>query len=127
MGRQNGESPVMHSSAELLQERFRKLQRVKQMREEMEQIRAAAAIATAAAAAVRSPIAVDKQQPSRKPKGFVHSELIRPSRPLSRPSFSLTGAEPHADSPAFPRPWPTVQGFSNVGADEGEVDTSLHL
>ncbi|KAG0458431.1 hypothetical protein HPP92_023290 [Vanilla planifolia] len=109
MARPNSESAAFHSSIALLQERFKQLQRAKEMREEREQIRATND------AAQRSPTACDDRQ-HQPPEWFVHPDLIHPSRPLTTgSSFSHRPHEYCTDLEAY------------NGDGEAEIDTSLHL
>lgn len=75
MGRRlNGDDPTTHSSIALLQERFRQLQRTKEMREERNLLRVMAAQSK-----------VPNQSPTagcHQSKWFLHPNLIHPSRPL---------------------------------------------
>ncbi|XP_020590755.1 uncharacterized protein LOC110031733 [Phalaenopsis equestris] len=118
MGKKNGEAAVHHSSIALLQERFRQLERVKELREEREQIRALAD-------AGRSPSACYEQQQQQPPpatsKWFIHPDLIHPSRPLSgSPSRSH---DEHNEIQNFA----ASLSMQPLGYGEGDVDTSLHL
>ncbi|ONK59826.1 uncharacterized protein A4U43_C08F11220 [Asparagus officinalis] len=97
MGRQGNDPTVFHSSIALLQERFRQLQRVKEMREERELLKGFAGTTTES-----------DPHPPQPPKWFLHPDLVRPSRPLTGPPAHHRGERPE------------FRG-------EAEVDTSLHL
>ncbi|KAI0493140.1 hypothetical protein KFK09_027416 [Dendrobium nobile] len=115
MGKKNSEASAHHSSIALLQERFRQLERVKELREEREQIKALTE-------AGRSP-STCYEQPATS-KWFIHPDLIHPSRPLSGgPSSSLRSQEENNEIQNFDTPL----SMQPLGYSEGDVDTSLHL
>ncbi|CAD5183647.1 unnamed protein product [Musa acuminata subsp. malaccensis] len=109
MGRRHGNQPtVTQSSIALLQERFRQLQRVKEMREERE------------------------QQQCRRPVWFIHPDLIRPSRPLRGPPPGWF--DDHSDRSGSQSTSPSVSSWLDqtaarfpVSSSEPDVDTTLHL
>uniref|UniRef100_A0A1D1Z2Y3 Polyprotein n=1 Tax=Anthurium amnicola TaxID=1678845 RepID=A0A1D1Z2Y3_9ARAE len=112
MGRESSGDP--HSSIALLQERFRQLQRVKEMREEREHHQRAAFS--------------DRDQ---RPKWFLHPDLVHyPSRPLNSPGalragFPSRGTSATSISTGLWPERPPLRGMG--GSDEMDVDTSLHL
>lgn len=125
MGRQNGADPtVLHSSIALLQERFRQLQRVKEMREERELLRVFSHS--------------DAGQPARL-EPFFHPDLILPSRPLQgsspRQPLHLLQREDRREMVKLTRLWPEKTTAHHVfrssdidkPQDVADVDTSLHL
>ncbi|KAK1316447.1 hypothetical protein QJS10_CPA05g01032 [Acorus calamus] len=119
MGREANDPTVIHSSIALLQERFRQLQRVKEMREERElTLRVFAKVAERAS----PPPPAFHCEP---PKWFIHPELILPSRPLqgylSLRTFSNADFK-HVEGPLLTEIWP-----DRANNEETEVDTSLHL
>lgn len=123
MGRQNND-PIVHSSIALLQERFRQLQKAKEMREERELIRAPAA---------------DGDRPSstaycEQPKWFFHPDLFRPSQPLQGPPSQQTdtqGNRPEledVETSLSMSLWPDKpRDNRSVHYNETDVDTSLRL
>ncbi|PWZ06995.1 hypothetical protein Zm00014a_017975 [Zea mays] len=136
-------SIIVHaSSIALLRERFRNLQKVKEMRQGRElQRRARTADATDRAAGP-SPSALSlglhaansstTEQPSR---WFLHPDLVRPSRPLRGPAYHHHGLIIAASAVQPPPPPPsswggttTTQNYSGYRSDVVvDVDTSLHL
>lgn len=126
MGRQSSDSIVVHSSIVLLQERFRQLQRAKEMREERELLRL-----LSESERVVNPTA--RYEPSRL---FFHSELINPPRPSLQHSPYLQtnpqgkNTDLHViETPLLANLWSTdaVMHRRNVFDDVSDVDTSLHL
>jgi hypothetical protein len=127
-GEDQQDSTVIHSSIALLQERFRQLQRVKEMREERELMRKHPNL--------HPPM--PSEQPSRL---FFHSELIIPPRSppqaslsVSPPSQSRRADYPVGDTPLFVNSWrhtddhrSSVNEFNDSDSDHSKVDTSLHL
>lgn len=120
MGKKNSEEAAVHrSSIALLQERFRQLERVKELREEREQTKALAA-------GRMSPTAYHEQQQQQPAtsKWFIHPELIHPSRPRSGgPSLSLRLHDDNNEVKNFE----SSISMQPIGYGEGDVDTSLHL
>jgi len=117
MGSQGNDPTVVHSSIALLQERFRQLQRVKEMREERKLIREFAAADT------------EPTQRQPQPKWFSHPDLVRPSRPLSGPP-AHRGEQPEfraLETSLSMGLWHNRPGASRPGGGETDVDTSLHL
>ncbi|KAL5987959.1 hypothetical protein ACLOJK_035721 [Asimina triloba] len=125
MGRQNSGTTTVaqHSSSiALLQERFRQLQRVKEMREEREQLR------LFAEPDQMGP--TNRCEPSSSSSTlFFHPELIRPSRPQSTSIRPDPTAKIAADGQLSMSLWPDRQIARpmTIDLDETEVDTSLHL
>ncbi|KAL0907062.1 hypothetical protein M5K25_025602 [Dendrobium thyrsiflorum] len=121
MGKKNSEASVHHSSIALLQERFRQLERVKELREEREQNKAL----TDAGRRSPSTCYEQQQQQPATSKWFIHPDLIHPSGPLSGggPSSSLRSHEEHNEIQNFDTPL----SIEPLGYSEGDVDTSLHL
>ncbi|KAJ6808370.1 uncharacterized protein M6B38_166680 [Iris pallida] len=154
---------VHHSSIALLQERFKQLERVKVMREEREllTLRGPSLILPpppppppprALLLLEEEEAAADHQQ-HRPAKWFLHTELLRPSRPLSvpssspssssssrldtlsrrydRPEFQALELEPSGLSTGF-RQYASRPSMHNswnvtVAAGAADIDTSLHL
>ncbi|KAH0468234.1 hypothetical protein IEQ34_003267 [Dendrobium chrysotoxum] len=121
MRRQSSEPAVLHSSIALLQERFRQLQRVKEKREEREQIRA-----------INEHLHLQQQQ-QQQPKWFVHPELMHPSSHLrNTPSFLLSKSNDFNEFQSMEaslslRSWPPASVIQSSNGFNEEVDTSLHL
>ncbi|KAG9443478.1 hypothetical protein H6P81_014818 [Aristolochia fimbriata] len=120
MGRQSGADPTaLHYSIALLQERFRQLQRVKEMREERELLRV---------------LAQAEQVGPTRCEAFYHPDLILSCRPhqasLSlRPEVQFNCANFQSnDMPMLTSLWPqkSASNTSNT-RDDADVDTSLHL
>ncbi|CAI8590539.1 unnamed protein product [Vicia faba] len=109
MGRENHDPTIVHSSIALLQERFRQLERVKEMREERELKRM-----------LNEPKQQTYDQSTTRLSSSNH-ELIIPSR-SSPPHVSLSL-------------WPTTSsqanswknGYDCDSSSVSGVDTSLHL
>lgn len=128
----NNSSAAIHSSSiSLLRERFRQLQRIKEMREEKELLR----LITLAKAEQPRPLLTSTTTPYYKPAWFFHPELLHPSRPLRHPTPYLH-LDSHGDR------YPSVRCFEDKSlswadkanmhapaySDEAvDVDTSLHL
>ncbi|XP_008660454.1 uncharacterized protein [Zea mays] len=145
-GSDNAASPsiIIHaSSIALLRERFRNLQKVKEMRQGRELQRRARTAHTTDRAAGPSPSpsalslglhaanSSTTQQPSR---WFLHPDLVRPSRPLRGPAYHHHGliiAASAVQPPPPPSSWggtTTTQNYSGYRSDVVvDVDTSLHL
>ncbi|OVA20173.1 hypothetical protein BVC80_1663g70 [Macleaya cordata] len=126
MGRQNSDHTVVHSSIALLQERFRQLQRVKEMREERELLRLFSS----------EPERVSPTTRDAPSKLFFHPELIIPPRPTLQSShFFQTESQSKCadflavDTPLLMSLWPTDRGIvrTSNNFDDADVDTSLHL
>ncbi|KAI4296024.1 hypothetical protein L6164_036014 [Bauhinia variegata] len=138
MGRESHDPTVVHShsSIALLQERFRQLQRVKEMREERELLK----------------LLAETKQTNHNPttsyeptRLFYHPELVVPSSSRSPPHVSLTlwptTSEDDTKTPETPvsmslsskdhthslqASWKNVYDCDHSESDSG-VDTSLHL
>lgn len=120
MGKKNSEVAGQHSSIALLQERFRKLERVKELREEREQIKAL----TDAGRKNQSVNYAQQQQQPATSKWFIHPDLIHPSQTLSGgSSSSLRSCDDNNEIQNFE----TTLSMQPLGYSEGDVDTSLHL
>ncbi|KAF0911136.1 hypothetical protein E2562_007930 [Oryza meyeriana var. granulata] len=145
-GSEASPSIIHTSSIALLQERFRNLQRVKEMREagrELNRVHPAdAAHDRATAGAAASPLGLGLHAAANgneQPRWFLHPDLVRPSRPLRIPSSSyhgLSGGGVQQASPSTPpvtSPWgdlprTTTTTMQNSGyRGDVDVDTSLHL
>ncbi|XP_039139940.1 uncharacterized protein LOC120277249 [Dioscorea cayenensis subsp. rotundata] len=129
MRRQSNDPTVLHSSIALLQERFRKLQKVKEMREERELLR----VFTDAEA--EATILDNAHYESKT--WFIHPELIRPTRSL-QPYPSTTQLKRHSDSMELQifdtslsialQSDPLIKHSSSASCfNDTEVDTTLHL
>ncbi|KAK1306582.1 hypothetical protein QJS10_CPA10g01824 [Acorus calamus] len=116
MGRVANDPTVLHSSIALLQERFRQLQRVKEMREERE---LTLRVFAKAAERVNPPPASHCEPP----KWFIHPELTR--RPLQGYLFLQTSSSSDLNQVESPLLTGLCPGRANT--EETEVDTSLHL
>ncbi|XP_062213542.1 uncharacterized protein LOC133914455 [Phragmites australis] len=129
----NEASPsILHtSSIALLQERFRNLQRVKEMREGRDLQRVystdtdhAGSLSTPnsrAAEVCLTPPYISNEQPM----WFLHPDLVRPSRPLHGPVYHGLDANGAKTSPPPASSW---GGMQNSGyRSDVDVDTSLHL
>lgn len=140
MGREEQDSTVIHSSSSiaLLQERFRQLQRVKEMREERELMKMHAEPYKQLNLYPSMPY---EEAPSRL---FFHSELIIPPKPRSSPQVSLSVSPPSQSysvsetRPLVMNSWRHTDHRSSVlitslnesndsDSDYSKVDTSLHL
>ncbi|OAY55233.1 hypothetical protein MANES_03G138300v8 [Manihot esculenta] len=125
MGRQNCDPAIMHSSIALLQERFRQLERAKEMRQQRELLRL-----FSEAEQVKS---AKGYEPSRL---FFHSELISssPGQPLQASIYLHSNTENNHtnlrinETPDWVNIWSknTVTHITN-NFDDSDVDTSLHL
>ncbi|KAM3230429.1 hypothetical protein ACQJBY_060922 [Aegilops geniculata] len=142
-GRNEASPSIIHtSSIALLQERFRNLQRVKEMREGRELQRVHhSADATDRAGSPLPPAPLDLGlQPTaasgdERPRWFLHPDLVRPSRPLHGASAYSgfgggNGGVQQASQPAAAAAgsWGEVPRMQNSGfRGDVDVDTSLHL
>lgn len=127
MNRQSGESMVINSSIALLQERFRQLQRAREMREVKESLRLISE---------SQQVGPTTSYNNILPTLFFHSELIIPtSQPhQSCSSFlqhNLQSKQTHlqvSETPPFANLWSadTIMHRS-TNFDDSDVDTSLHL
>ncbi|KAJ9169947.1 hypothetical protein P3X46_018088 [Hevea brasiliensis] len=125
MGRQNGDATVASSSIALLQERFRKLQRIREKRQEKELLKLFSESERSAAPAGMH------FDPSKMT--FHQPEMILPNRapPLQDSHLSLRlnsqSSNNHADIIKTPTSlWPNA-GSSSRSFENSDVDTSLHL
>lgn len=139
MRRQGNEaSPsIIHSSSiALLQERFRNLQRVKEMREGRELQRVHRSPDSTDRAGSPAPALSLSLQPvasggNEQPRWFLHPDLVRPSRPLQGPAgyggLGVNGVQATSQPPAASS-WGDVTRMQNSGyRGDVDVDTSLHL
>ncbi|KAL7163422.1 hypothetical protein ACSBR2_039514 [Camellia fascicularis] len=117
MGRESSDQIVIHSSIALLQERFRQLQRVKEMRQGRDLVRTLP----------------DQNEPS---KLFFRSEiLIPPPRSPRQISLSLCPKNnnfPNIETPDLMKSWLSDKSFARAppikfNDSNSDVDTSLHL
>ncbi|KAL5231406.1 hypothetical protein ABZP36_030182 [Zizania latifolia] len=122
----------VNSSIALLQERFRNLQRVREMREGREQLLQTATMAVGAATTpAAAAVAAAAASPSSgelelQPRWFSHPELVRPSRPVQLAAVTAAaGVQPPAV--AVGRVAALVVPQSSGCRSDVEVDTSLHL
>lgn len=124
MGRQSCDATVIHSSIALLQERFRQLQRAKEMREARELLRLSSEPERVNPATLYDPTRL-----------FFHSELIYSPRPLPQGSLYL---QPNFQSKHTHIQVKDTPFFGSLGSidtvmerkndfDDSDVDTSLHL
>ncbi|KDP39245.1 hypothetical protein JCGZ_01002 [Jatropha curcas] len=124
MGRQNCDPTVIHSSIALLQERFRQLEKAKEMRQQRELLRL-----FSEAEQVQS---AKDYEPSRP---FFHSELtLSPGQPLQGSLYVQPNMEnkytdlPVNETPNLVNLWSKNTVMHNINNfDESDVDTSLHL
>uniref|UniRef100_J3LKZ4 Uncharacterized protein n=1 Tax=Oryza brachyantha TaxID=4533 RepID=J3LKZ4_ORYBR len=129
-GSEASPSIIHTSSIALLQERFRNLQRVKEMREagrEVSRPVRPAADAHDRAAGAASALGLGLHAAAsgnEQPRWFLHPDLVRPSRPLHGPpsSSSTLATSPWGD---MPRATAAMQNSGYRG--DVDVDTSLHL
>ncbi|KAG5254676.1 metal ion binding protein [Salix suchowensis] len=120
MGRQSCDPAIIHSSIALLQERFRQLERAKEIRQQRELLKL-----FSEADHVQSAMACESSK-------LLHSELTLPPRqPIQASlSFQPTLQTEHNDLKA-----PIVANLCSTDSvmnlrynfDESDVDTSLHL
>jgi hypothetical protein len=146
MRRQGGNeaSPaIIHtSSIALLQERFRNLQRVKEMREgrELQRVHHHSGDATdpdrAGSPLAPAPLINHSLQAvangDEQPRWFLHPDLVRPSRPLhGAAGYSGHGGAVQVSQPVAATaasPWGDVPRMQSSGyRGDVDVDTSLHL
>ncbi|KAL5226174.1 hypothetical protein ABZP36_012813 [Zizania latifolia] len=120
-----------NSSVALLQERFRNLQKVREMREGREQLRQITATTTAAGAtttpaASASASAAASPSSGEPPRWFSHTELVRrpSSRLVQRAAVVEAGVQPPAVSVGRAA---GLAVHSSGCRSDVEVDTSLHL
>ncbi|WVZ55832.1 hypothetical protein U9M48_006441 [Paspalum notatum var. saurae] len=129
---------IVHtSSIALLQERFRNLQKVKEMREgrELQRVHYSGTTDTdrttakppSLSSALNHGLQLQAASSNEHPRWFLHPDLIRPSRPLRGPAaYHGIGGFNSAQVSAPPAsPW---AGMQNSGyRSDVDVDTSLHL
>ncbi|XP_062086825.1 uncharacterized protein LOC133793505 [Humulus lupulus] len=155
MGRESHEYPtqVVHSSIALLQERFRELQRVKEMREEKELLRMLSEPknSTYKQFDMKSLTLTSQSQYYYEPaKLFFQPDLVPQQTPTPQVSLSLWPTFQNSfeeqyhyvsssfnESPLLMKAWPMIvnspsfQPSMNKSQDyvdhEADVDTSLHL
>lgn len=149
MGRQEhqgrGEQVILHSSIALLQERFRQLQKVKEMRQERELLMAFSSKETAVNRGSSIPH-LEQQQPScfihpgllyhnlaPRTHHAVHSKATRPAWPVGEhqqfptaPAAAGYGGTPPLGMGMLPN-WALATNTPVNYAEEKDVDTSLHL
>ncbi|PKU64760.1 hypothetical protein MA16_Dca012624 [Dendrobium catenatum] len=115
MGRHNNESgALLHSSIALLQERFRELQRIREMREKRELNR------------LFSEAKCLSSSPSSQPRWFYHPELWNPSKPSKVYEKEGEGSEfQDMGNSLSKRFCPDERVMKKC--IEAEIDTSLHL
>lgn len=125
MSRKEGDSPVSHSSIALLQERFRQLQRAKEIREERELLRQRTEFQRIGSTTCNDPSRL-----------FFHSELIVPPRqPLQSSSTSLHHnlQRRQSDLQSFENPTSANSQYRETvmyrpsNFEDSDIDTSLHL
>ncbi|KAG6637771.1 hypothetical protein CIPAW_11G201300 [Carya illinoinensis] len=125
MSRQYFDATIIHSSTGLLQERFRQLQRAKEMREARELLRML----------LSEPGRVNPATYSDATRSFFHSEFINSpsSLPQSSLYFQLNFQSKHTDLQVTEIPLLANLGSINSvmdkinNFDDSDVDTSLHL
>lgn len=144
MGRESSDQTMIHSSIVLLQERFRQLQKVKEMREEKEMLRLFSESDRCA-----SPPSMKYNAHHHKPSNlFFQSELFHPlppkvAAPATPPSSQITCLSLWPDSHVSSNkkkthclnnkswlPNKSTTPFYDVndhGNESDDVDTSLHL
>ncbi|KAG8088610.1 hypothetical protein GUJ93_ZPchr0010g7774 [Zizania palustris] len=122
----------VNSSIALLQERFRNLQKVREMREGREQLlQTATMMAAGAATSPAAAVGAATASPSNgelvlQPRWFLHPELVRPSRPVQLAAVpEAAGMQPPAVTVG--RVTALVVQQSSGCRNDVEVDTSLHL
>ncbi|RCV46105.1 hypothetical protein SEVIR_9G510201v4 [Setaria viridis] len=125
-GSEASPSIVHTSSIALLQERFRNLQKVKEMREgrELQKVHSTDADRTSSLSSALN-LGLQVANSTERPRWFLHPDLIRPSRPLRGPVYHGLGANGGQTSPPAASSW---GGMQNSGyRSDVDVDTSLHL
>jgi hypothetical protein len=130
MGRHGNEaSPSMihTSSIALLQERFRNLQKVKEMREgrELQRVHATDTDRTGSSMSTALNHGLQAAHSTEQPSWFSHPDLIRPSRPLHGPAYGFDAASSARTSAPPAISWGGMQNSSF--RNDVDVDTSLHL
>lgn len=131
MGRHGNEAApsIVHtSSIALLQERFRNLQKVKEMREGRELQRVYAPDTDRAGSMSALNLGLQAAHGTEQPRWFLHPDLIRPSRPPLHgpPAYGLHDANVARTTSSPPaNSWGGMQNSSF--RSDVDVDTSLHL
>lgn len=117
MGRHGSETgALLHSSIALLQERFRELQRIREMREKRELLRLFSEAKYLSSSA-----------PCSQPRWFFHPELWNPTRPTKVVENGGGGIEMmEMGNSLSMRFCPDDQRLMKC-CTETEIDTSLHL
>lgn len=138
MGRENHDSTMVHSSIALLQERFRQLQRVKEMREEKELKKLFTEVPKHFNSNSNNNTLPSTCESTRL---FSHPELINisssKSSSLSPPHISLSLWPTSQDFTSFKKPFTTnytqslqtswKSSYDCDSSSDSGVDTSLHL
>ncbi|KAF9610278.1 hypothetical protein IFM89_021839 [Coptis chinensis] len=124
---QDGDLIVSHSSIALLQERFKQLERMKEMREQKEVLRLFPV-------SERTTSPTMHYEPSRR---YCNPELSLSPRPSPQGSLSSRPESHHnkqtdyrdVDTPLLMNLWPKNRALHRTSftCDNNEVDTSLHL
>ncbi|GMI85225.1 hypothetical protein HRI_002191800 [Hibiscus trionum] len=121
MGRQS--DPAVHSSIALLQERFRQLQRAKELRQEREVLRL-----------LSEAERINPGTPNEASQSFIHSELIlQPRPPLQGSAYgessmrSMHNRRQVIEAPILSNLQPRDTVFHTSTFNDSDVDTSLHL
>jgi hypothetical protein len=125
-GSEASPSIVHTSSVALLQERFRNLQKVKEMREgrELQRVHTTDADRAGSLSSALN-LGLQAANSIEQPRWFLHPDLIRPSRPLRSPAYHGLGAS--GGQTPLPRA-SSWAGMQNSGyRSDVDVDTSLHL
>ncbi|CAN6301935.1 unnamed protein product [Urochloa humidicola] len=125
-GSEASPSILQTSSIALLQERFRNLQKVKEMREgrELQRVHTTDADRTGSLSSALT-LGLQVANSTEQPKWFLHPDLIRPSRPLRGPAYH--GLSTNGGQTSLP-PASSWGGIKNSGyRSDVDVDTSLHL
>ncbi|XVE80499.1 hypothetical protein DITRI_Ditri14bG0144900 [Diplodiscus trichospermus] len=118
MGRQS--EPAIHSSIALLQERFRQLQRAKEMRQEREVLRL-----------LSEAEQINPAIPHEASQLFFRSELIlQPRLPLQGSVYSESSMHTQhqvIETPSLSNLQPRDAAMHTSSINDSDVDTSLHL
>ena len=123
MGRQSCDPAIIHSSIALLQERFRQLERAKEMRQQRELLKL-----FSEADHVQSAMAFESSK-------LLHSELNLPPRQPIQASLSFQPTMQTEHNDLLVNTTPVVANLCSTDSvmnltynfDESDVDTSLHL
>lgn len=131
-GSEASPSIIHTSSIALLQERFRNLQKVKEMREgrELQRVHPAdtdVRMSGSSSSSLSSALSLGLQaaNSNEQPRWFLHPDLIRPSRPLRGPAYHGLGANGVQTAPPPASSWGGMQ--NSAYRSDVDVDTSLHL